>query len=198
VLIPDSSERKVRLPVRIVKGHVRFLYGRGHRMPTLRDGAIGDLMLDADDVLDENWREFLLRERREEILPQGTLVLLGMRPQKLPSEWKRDIVSHQNDFPPGVANHGLRQSDVENPVVSAPPGDQGGRPGRWRLPNTGTGASRNYGDCRRIKLELYPTATKSMYPLGRNNAEMSGETIHNECPFPCRAGPVQNPAPSQY
>lgn len=117
MLIPDSSEKRVHLPVRIVNGQVRFLYGKGRKMPTLRDGATGHIVLDADDLLDEEWKNELTLERRVQILDANAPVLLGMRHDKIPEKWGKSIIDPHEGFPPGVEHLVFARVVLEEPLI---------------------------------------------------------------------------------
>ncbi len=72
-----EQERQIKIPVRITDGKVMFYYGGD--LPPLEDGALGDLVVRAEAVLDP---EFLARWRHshvEEMLPAGETVLLAVR-----------------------------------------------------------------------------------------------------------------------
>lgn len=117
MLIPDSSEKRVHLPVRIVNGQVRFLYGKGRKMPTLRDGATGHIVLAADDLLDEEWKLELTLERRVDILPEGSRVLLGMRRERIPKEHRVAFYAPEGPMPEEVANLVFVSVKLEKPLV---------------------------------------------------------------------------------
>lgn len=73
-LPPDPYARTVRLPVRIVDGRPAFFYGDG-KLPKLKEGTVGDLILPAYAVLDERARDDLELEVEEQALPRGTRLL---------------------------------------------------------------------------------------------------------------------------
>ena len=83
-MIPDPYRRTVRIPVRISQGSVTLL--DGGRLPRLKDGAIGDLVLDADTVQDSEFLRLLQAESTVEMLPSGTPVLMGVGLGVVPAE----------------------------------------------------------------------------------------------------------------
>ena len=105
--VPDSSEATVRIPVRIEKGRITYLYSR-KRLP-LRDGAVGELVLPAQAVLDRDWLSPLKAERPVEIVPAGESLLLAMRLRKIPAVYHGQLFLPNSDR---LRNHFQQPEDL--------------------------------------------------------------------------------------
>ncbi|MEX2375372.1 MAG: hypothetical protein WD942_07265 [Dehalococcoidia bacterium] len=73
-MIPDPYEQTVAIPVEIRNGRPEFLHGKD-AMPKLSEGAVGDLIIPAFAVENDDLRAQLLRKGSERLLLQGTEVL---------------------------------------------------------------------------------------------------------------------------
>ena len=69
-MIPDPSEKKVLIPIKIVNGKIEYLYGGA--LPELEDGIIGELLVPRYAILDNKVRELLDKEEVVELLPSGS------------------------------------------------------------------------------------------------------------------------------
>jgi len=74
--ISDPLEKKVRIPVRVKNGRVVQL--NGDLLPKIRDDAVGELILSADNIEDSKGHDPLQVEKIYDLLPTGTAVFLGM------------------------------------------------------------------------------------------------------------------------
>ena len=76
--VPDVLAGKtVHIPVRIVKGRVTFFYSKRGTMPTLQDGAVGELVLPEYAVLDETAKHAITEERQVQLFDKGERIRLG-------------------------------------------------------------------------------------------------------------------------
>src|SRR6266496_2312976 len=76
-MIPDPFAKKVKIPIRVVDGKIQFFYGG--KLPQLKEGAVGDLIISAFAIQDERQLNALNCERVEEILPKESCLLAEMR-----------------------------------------------------------------------------------------------------------------------
>jgi hypothetical protein len=63
------------------------------RLPELKEGAIGDLLVSADAFVDEKVVFEYTQERKEEFLPAGTVLVAQINPEKVPHSLKDEIKS---------------------------------------------------------------------------------------------------------
>ncbi|HLJ55176.1 MAG TPA: hypothetical protein VKT77_09050 [Chthonomonadaceae bacterium] len=97
--IPDKSAERMTIPVRISKGRVTYFYGGP--MPRLTEGAVGDLVLSAHAIEDDEWSHTLRQQIEVEILPADAPLLLAMRFDKIP----RDLYKHLYEYDSATLRH---------------------------------------------------------------------------------------------
>jgi hypothetical protein len=88
-MIPDPLEKKVVLPVRFRSGFVEFFYGGP--LPALQDGVIGDLVVPAFAVQDQRLLGPLSNHLDVPVLPKGTRLLAGLRPDTRLPDLERQL-----------------------------------------------------------------------------------------------------------
>ena len=69
--------RSVRIPFKVVDGALRYFYGG--KLPELREGTIGEVVVPRSALTDDAERNRLDQERTERFLAAGTLILMRMR-----------------------------------------------------------------------------------------------------------------------
>lgn len=95
-LAEDRYRRTVRIPVTVEKGHV--LRSGGGDLPEIRDGAVAELVLDFDALLDVRERERLAGEEVVPFFPPGTELWVRVSPQSIPAHLARHATSRP-EFP---------------------------------------------------------------------------------------------------
>src|SRR5215467_1554019 len=78
MFLPDKTRKTVRILVRVKAGNIVRI--NGTPLPKIKDGAVGDLVLPASDLLVEAERQALEAESSKELLPAGTSVFVGLNP----------------------------------------------------------------------------------------------------------------------
>lgn len=79
-MIPDPIERTVVLPVRVRDGRVEFFYGGP--LPALEEDTIGDLVVPAFSLKNQALLGPLSNHLDVPILPAGTRLMAGLRPDR--------------------------------------------------------------------------------------------------------------------
>ncbi len=82
--------RTVRLPVIFEKGVFTLLDGKA--LPALRNGIIGDLIVDAVDLVNEKDREEWTKEKVVPFLPCGTVLWASVKQDDVPREMQKHVV----------------------------------------------------------------------------------------------------------
>ena len=82
--MPDPLENKVRIPIRVKNGRVVPL--DGDLLPKIRNDAVGELILGAYAVEDQENPQVLQVEQVSELLPKGESVFLGVSPSVIRPE----------------------------------------------------------------------------------------------------------------
>jgi hypothetical protein len=77
-----SDPRTARVPFRVVDGQLMYFYGGP--LPSLRDGAMGDLVLPASAIVLDDVRKKLLREAVVPLLAASTLLLVRISNKSIP------------------------------------------------------------------------------------------------------------------
>jgi len=77
-MIPETLARTIKLPIRVRSGVIEFFYGGP--LPTLEEGAIGDLVVPALALKDQRLLGPLSNHLDVPVLPRGTRLLAGLRP----------------------------------------------------------------------------------------------------------------------
>lgn len=80
-------ESTVRIPVRYTKGSLEYLYGGA--LPDLMEGAIADLIVDRDMLLDPADAQLLNQEEKVELLPKDVELLVRIAPDSIPDELRK-------------------------------------------------------------------------------------------------------------
>lgn len=88
-MYPDEQEKKVRIPIRIVNGQVKYFYGGN--LPRIRTGAIGELILSENSIEDESFIKVSQQQHSVELLPSGTTIMVAVSSQHIPSNLKKAI-----------------------------------------------------------------------------------------------------------
>ncbi len=101
-MIPDPLRRTVKIPIKIVNGYP-CLFPEG-RLPELKDGTIGDLIVPADAFVDGRVAAQYNQERKAAFLPQGTRLMAQINPDKVPASHRDHLSTSLPGFPgAGVA-----------------------------------------------------------------------------------------------
>lgn len=80
-------ESTVRIPVLHTKGSLEYLYGGA--LPAIMEGAIADLIVDRDMLLDPADAQLLNQEEQVELLPRDVELLVRIAPDSIPSELRK-------------------------------------------------------------------------------------------------------------
>ena len=81
MIIPDPAKKTVRIAVRFEVGGIVQL--DRSPLPRLKAGTVGDLILPALDILDESDRKNLGAESLSPLLPEGSIVYVGLSPEMM-------------------------------------------------------------------------------------------------------------------
>ena len=100
-MIPEANKRTVRLPVIIEKGTFKLL--DGSPLPALRERVMGDLVVDADDLVNEKDREEWTKEKAVPFLSRGTVLWARVKQDDVPREMQKHVVVKREW--PGVPVH---------------------------------------------------------------------------------------------
>lgn len=92
----ERFDKSAHIPVRVRNGQVEFLYDV--ELPSLEDGAIGELVVDVRAVLDPKWREFLVAEMSVEVAPKEALVVFKMAVDKGALDNEKQLISFQESL----------------------------------------------------------------------------------------------------
>jgi hypothetical protein len=84
---PARYERNVRIPVRIVEGHVEYFYGGD--LPAFVDGAVGDLVLSQEMLVNEEDLRLLQQEQRVPLLQPDTELLIRSSSNGIPERLRK-------------------------------------------------------------------------------------------------------------
>jgi hypothetical protein len=76
----DKASIQIRIPVRIENGRVNFFYPGP--LPEMRNGAVGDLVVDRSFVLNQADVERLEHQEDQELLPKGTVLRVAVEPKQ--------------------------------------------------------------------------------------------------------------------
>ena len=82
----DSLLKTVKIPVRIVNGKVNYYYGG--ELPSIGNGAVGELIIQEYDVEDNNFLSVCQYEEKIEILKQGTILMFAVNTNSTPEKLK--------------------------------------------------------------------------------------------------------------
>jgi hypothetical protein len=77
---PDEARRTIRIPIRIVGGRPVLLYSG--TLPDLKEGAVGELIVQQHDVLDASFVRLAEFEEDVHLLDAGTVLRVPVRPGK--------------------------------------------------------------------------------------------------------------------
>ena len=77
----NRYEKHLRLAIRF--DGAKFVLLDGRPLPGIEQGAVGELLIRTDAIVDSAAREQLTRDVLREILPAGSTVLLGVSPYLL-------------------------------------------------------------------------------------------------------------------
>ena len=93
-IVPKNESRSVRVPFRVVGGKLTYFYGGC--LPTLRDGAIGDLVLPAFNIAVDKVRKRLLAEQTVLLLEAATSLMVRISntstPRRLASRYRKETL----------------------------------------------------------------------------------------------------------
>lgn len=88
-MIPDPLSRTVKIPIKIVNGHP-CLFPDG-KLPDLKDGTIGDLVVPAHSFSDPKIAAQFAEEHREPFLPVGTRLAAQINPEHVPEQHRKHV-----------------------------------------------------------------------------------------------------------
>ncbi|GEM_PF-681588 len=83
-MLHDSLEKTIRIPVIVMNGIIRYFYGGN--LPTIEDGAIGDLIIPEYKVKDKRFVEISQWEEYKEILPVDSTIMVGIASTNIPND----------------------------------------------------------------------------------------------------------------
>ncbi len=152
------EEATVTIPIKIVDGKITYFYEGP--MPTLQEGAIGELTLPQYAVLDKDWIAPLREEKKVCLLEPETILMLAMRIQRVQFEFHDEVETFKDlDFGRhiGAANYRFV------PVVLTKP---------LNLILRGTKrAILSGGQCRLPKMKLTATSLNQAYTFASTKYE---------------------------
>jgi hypothetical protein len=76
MFIGDKTKKTIRIVVRVRAG--RVVRSDGTPLPKVLDGTLGDLVLPASHLIDENERRELEKESLQDLLPERSVVFVGL------------------------------------------------------------------------------------------------------------------------
>lgn len=82
-MFADEQEKKVKIPIRIVDGKVKYFYGGN--LPKIRNGAIGELILPEYSIDDEPFIEVSQQQQAVQLLPSGTTIIVAVSSYGIPA-----------------------------------------------------------------------------------------------------------------
>jgi len=91
----ERIQKSARIPVRVRNGQVEFLYDV--ELPPLKNGAVGELVVDVENVQDPKWRAFLVAETPVELAPAGAMVVFGVAVDKGALLFERHLVNERTN-----------------------------------------------------------------------------------------------------
>lgn len=80
----DSLEKTIRIPVVVMNGNIRYFYGGN--LPTIEDGAIGDLIISEYKVKDKRFVKISQWEEYKEILPVESTIMVAVASTNIPND----------------------------------------------------------------------------------------------------------------
>lgn len=202
-MVRTDPERSVRIPFKVVDGALKYFYGG--KLPQLRDGTIGDLVVPHSSLLDSKERDRLEQERIELLLPAGTLILMRMR-NAVQSANRSGCRLNPPTFPPGEGMFVelLLTEDLSLRLRGSKPGAL--EPAECSIPALGekaTAASLNHGyrlisevfePTRRshagnVFHEAFVPGEKAWIPLGNLRSSVEAKFEHLLRPTPTVGDP---------
>ena len=95
-MIPDPLSRTVKIPIKIVNGYP-CLFPEG-RLPELKDGTIGDLVVPAHAFTDPKIVVQFSEERIESFLTAGTKLVAQINPEHVPEQHRKSVEQNLPGF----------------------------------------------------------------------------------------------------
>lgn len=95
----DSLNKTVSIPVRCIKGKIEYYYGK--KLPKLKDGVIGELILPAYAVEDKKFLENISKEVIVDFLPSGTKLFVEINVkyfEKIDEDLQKFIITDRCHF----------------------------------------------------------------------------------------------------
>lgn len=95
----DSFNKTVSIPVRYTKGKIEYYYGK--KLPKLKDGVIGELILPAYAVEDKKFLENISKEVIVDFLPSGTKLFVEINIkyfEKIDEDLQKFIITDRYHF----------------------------------------------------------------------------------------------------
>lgn len=93
----DIYDKRVIVPIRVIKGKIEYFYGGG--LPNIKDGAIGDLILPEYCIADEEKLQKLTGRYGKKIFEEGEELIIGMSKNLIPPELIKKTLDY-NILPP--------------------------------------------------------------------------------------------------
>jgi len=88
-MIPDPLKSTIKIPIKIVNGYPCL--DPGGRLPALKDGTHGDLIVPAFSFLDPKEAQQFTAEQKTTILPKGTILVAQVSDKSIPSDLKSHV-----------------------------------------------------------------------------------------------------------
>lgn len=85
----DDNDKVIKIPIRIANNIIRYYYGGD--LPEFSDGAIGDLIVPEFAVIDKKFISIIQAEQKYQILDRDTIVMMGIKGNDLPTEFRQNI-----------------------------------------------------------------------------------------------------------
>lgn len=113
MIIPDPIKKTVKIPIRIVDGQVRYLYGG--ELPKLKN-VVGDLVIPAFALLDREKAEELSQEDVSEMLPAGSELMINVRVDTYSKGVLTGLRNPYLDLPGMAPKEGFVKVRLEEPL----------------------------------------------------------------------------------
>ncbi len=113
MIIPDPIKKTVKIPIRIVDGQVRYFYGG--ELPKLKN-VVGDLVIPAFALLDQEQAKELSHEDVSEMLPAGSELMINVRVDTYSEGVLTELRDSSADLPGFAPKEGFVRFCLDEPL----------------------------------------------------------------------------------